>query len=256
MLRDAGPAHVARLLFRVSSTGGSGALRIEATGVTARVGLDSGWVHALTSGLRGPAPLNLREGDGPGRLTALLGVLPEDARADLDATVRRDAMSGRVPPFHPARALRSYFERVIERDGAEAMHGDARVRLHFRPHGSAVDPDEAVLLGVLDVRRYVRDLGRLAIGDRPARLLGFLRAAGALEFDDPARLAALRTLGLEDDTDRDEVRRAYHRIARSLHPDLHPAGSPDHAQREARLREVNAAYRLLGEAPADRSTNG
>ena len=47
-------------------------------------------------------------------------------------------------------------------------------------------------------------------------------------------------LGVESDATRDEIRRAYRRLAKAHHPDV--SGDPDSA---ARFREVNEAYRVL-----------
>ena len=50
-------------------------------------------------------------------------------------------------------------------------------------------------------------------------------------------------LGLDQTASTDDVRRAYRRLARSLHPDANPA---DRAA-EARFREVVEAYAVLGD---------
>ncbi len=49
-------------------------------------------------------------------------------------------------------------------------------------------------------------------------------------------------LGVETDATRDEIRRAYRRLAKAHHPDV--SGDPDSA---ARFREVNEAYRVLAD---------
>ncbi|MBZ0238081.1 MAG: J domain-containing protein [Deltaproteobacteria bacterium] len=92
--------------------------------------------------------------------------------------------------------------------------------------------------------------------------LHFLRQVGALQIAgvgaaasdsgphrapvDSRHMAALRTLGLSERSDRDTVKRAYRRLARALHPDLQP-GLPDLRRREleARLAEVTAAAEAL-----------
>jgi preprotein translocase subunit Sec63 len=84
-------------------------------------------------------------------------------------------------------------------------------------------------------------------------MLHFLRAVGALVVQGVAlrvepspRLHAMRLLGLDGDPTREAVRRAYHRLARMLHPDLQP-GISDTRRREleAKLAEVTAAYQSL-----------
>jgi DnaJ-class molecular chaperone len=52
---------------------------------------------------------------------------------------------------------------------------------------------------------------------------------------------ARRRLGMGETATRDEVKRAYHRVAGKLHPD-HNVGDP---QAEERMAEVSKAYKLL-----------
>jgi DnaJ-domain-containing protein 1 len=60
------------------------------------------------------------------------------------------------------------------------------------------------------------------------------------------RTGALRLLGVADEPSPQNVKRAYRRLARALHPDLHPGASSERRRElEARLREVNAAYARL-----------
>ena len=49
-------------------------------------------------------------------------------------------------------------------------------------------------------------------------------------------------LGVEQDAGPDEIKRAYRRLARELHPDV----NPDPAAQE-RFREVSAAYEVLSD---------
>jgi DnaJ-domain-containing protein 1 len=89
--------------------------------------------------------------------------------------------------------------------------------------------------------------------------LHFLRAVGALvgvsvvaERSAPSggldarQSAARRLLGVDETADAGEVKRAYRRLARALHPDLQP-GVDDQRRRalERRFAEVTAAYEAL-----------
>jgi hypothetical protein len=63
---------------------------------------------------------------------------------------------------------------------------------------------------------------------------------------DPRRAAALELLGVEDDADLEDVKRAYRRLARALHPDLQPHADADRRRLlERRFAEVTAAYEAL-----------
>lgn len=89
--------------------------------------------------------------------------------------------------------------------------------------------------------------------------LWFLRAVDALVVEgvvaeksaptkviDPAREAAARVLGLGEDADVEAIKRAYRRIARTLHPDLQPEIEGERRRTlEIRFAEVTAAYERL-----------
>src|SRR6056297_3511232 len=51
-------------------------------------------------------------------------------------------------------------------------------------------------------------------------------------------------LGVKKTATQDEIKKAYRKLARKLHPDLHP-GDPD---KKAEFQEVSSAYDLLGDA--------
>jgi DnaJ-domain-containing protein 1 len=68
---------------------------------------------------------------------------------------------------------------------------------------------------------------------------------------DSARVAALRLLGLgfDEAADADAIRRAYRKLAKSVHPDTHPhATEAERRNLEARFSEATNAYALLARA--------
>jgi hypothetical protein len=97
---------------------------------------------------------------------------------------------------------------------------------------------------------------------RMLALLHVLRALGALEVDaaaprstaastpvrgiDPRRAAAMQLLGIDDADDESAVKRAYRRLARTLHPDLQPEADEQRRRTlERRFAELTAAYEAL-----------
>ncbi|HEX4335944.1 MAG TPA: J domain-containing protein [Polyangiaceae bacterium] len=63
---------------------------------------------------------------------------------------------------------------------------------------------------------------------------------------DPVRARALSTLGLPDGVGADEVRRAFRKLAATMHPDRFPtAGEGERATIMRRFAELSAAYHVL-----------
>ena len=50
-------------------------------------------------------------------------------------------------------------------------------------------------------------------------------------------------LGVSPTATEDEIKKAYRKLAKQLHPDLHP----DDSQAETKFKEVNEAYEVLGD---------
>jgi DnaJ-domain-containing protein 1 len=75
---------------------------------------------------------------------------------------------------------------------------------------------------------------------------GTFRSSRGPSTWDPARANAYRALGLPFGAAPDDVKRAYRRLVRAYHPDLHPDASHDERRSlGARFTEVTAAYRSL-----------
>lgn len=63
---------------------------------------------------------------------------------------------------------------------------------------------------------------------------------------DHARLGAFRMLGVPNGSPDDDIKRAYRRLVRQYHPDLHPdANHDERSALSSRLREITAAYKQL-----------
>jgi len=151
---------------------------------------------------------------------------------------------------------------------SQRLHGDVLVE-DFRVEGSVVGAAlrQQILsrLERLDQLSDARVLFRVAIRaprgalkEQPLSggefLPGKKRARDAAGQPPPARLCsphrsrdvALRVLGVSLHADPPEIRRAYRRLARQFHPDLHPAASEDERRSLAeRFQAVTEAYRAL-----------
>jgi DnaJ-domain-containing protein 1 len=178
---------------------------------------------------------------------------------------------GRVLPL--VAWVRQHVESQLDASRADRLIDElAGVRLAVRPE-HAPDPalcdetDRRILAAMAQPRR-LDQIWPLARTPR-FRLLAFihyLRAVGALTMVGVAasperggsgphlaphvpadhRTAALRLLGVAGDADRDALKRAYRRMARALHPDLHQDLSEARRRElEAKLAQVTAAYQQL-----------
>jgi DnaJ-domain-containing protein 1 len=237
------PAH---LLWELSHRQRSGVTLAEVRGLRAspvRVELFRGWVHALDwfplKWTLGPAPSR-----GEDQLHALLKRDDVDWRFDEKlAPLKR----GPVAPFHPAAVIRN----VVAVDGEEfrARARNARLQLVYAPHPSCIGLDEKPLMALLATARTLDEIDRAqpCPPARTGKLLAFLEAMGALSVESELSLAAAYALlELADGATADEIKRAYRRLARALHPDVHGSASADEQKELARrFAAVSAAYRRL-----------
>ena len=239
-------ARLDRLLYALASHAGTGAISIEfavAHGAAetrhARVELDRGFVYAIAfdqgAGAHPRAEENLR------RL-----LKHKDARSRFEPGAE-PLRAGRVTPFQPAGVLRNHFEAELPATAGPSLRaraGREKLRLIHPPHPSCLGADERRLIALLAVPRSLAELDdfRVAPPPRSERLLAFLEAAAALTVGP----SVYHLLGVAEGAPLDEVRRAYKRVARDLHPDLHPdAPEPDRRRMESRLGALTAAWRAL-----------
>lgn len=121
--------------------------------------------------------------------------------------------------------------RVQRRYRLERLCRLENARLAFR----VARPGKSSPLPPLDPNRFLRGRGRA----RDA-------ARGAPTRRDPVRARALSTLGLADDASPEEARRAFRKLAATLHPDRFPAAAEsDRANLMRRFAEISAAYHVL-----------
>ena len=134
-------------------------------------------------------------------------------------------------------------KQMLTRLGRLEQLTDAQLRFRVTvptPRGAVV----AAPLGptqFLSGRRRFRDRG-VATSAPPARARG--GAANVKTESTP--LSAWRVLGVAPGADTSEIKRAYRRLARAYHPDLHPeASDPEKKHLVERFHELTEAYRAL-----------
>jgi molecular chaperone DnaJ len=64
-----------------------------------------------------------------------------------------------------------------------------------------------------------------------------------------ARMDYYRVLGVSREASDEDIKKAYRKLVFKHHPDRNPA----HAEAEAKIREINAAYEIVGDAEKRRS---
>lgn len=152
---------------------------------------------------------------------------------------------------------RAHLEKQLDGALADLLQRElAGARLSLRAELVPEPADEADrrMLAAMDRPRRLDQIWPLAKTPRFRLLafLHFLRSVDALVLEgiaaslDPRREAARRVLGIEGDADVETVKRAYRRLARTLHPDLQPG--IDQARRrllERQFAELTAAYETL-----------
>ncbi len=160
--------------------------------------------------------------------------------------------------------LETQLDAARAQDLVRELAGVRLVALADRlPHADELDATDR---RILDAMRMPRRLDQIWPRARTPRFrllcfIHFLRSVGALREQGVSALTqpaigspgrqkqAMATLGLRDKAGPQDIKRAYRRLARSLHPDLNSAQSVAHRRAcEQRLVHVNSAYRELMQA--------
>ena len=250
-----------RLAYRLARTHATGVLTVFADPARSAVrpAREAGSVLVLRRGhLMAADP----DSTGSSRRTALrlerLAGL-DGARFYFDGGVAAYPPGALLRQYNLAVWARSHLEAQFDAGCAQAMVRElAGTRLSLRPELAPdlawCDEADRRILAAMAVPRRLDQIWPLA---RTARFrllsfLFFLRAVGAVTLGGvaaPARGAeedAYRLLGVPAGSDRETLKRAYRRLARALHPDMH-AGSSEERRRqlERKLADVNCAYRRL-----------
>ena len=171
------------------------------------------------------------------------------------------APPGAQPQLGLAAWARTHLEQQLDGSMAEALVRDlAGIRLSLRSElapDAEDEPDRRMAAAMAQPRR-LDQIWPLARTPRFRLLafLHFLRGVGALEIEgivaersapvDLRKAMAMRTLGVESGADLETVKRAYRRLARSLHPDLQPDLTFERKRvLERKFAEITAAYQQL-----------
>ncbi len=236
--------------------------RKKATGVL-ELSLDSGTSELLI--LR-RGQLFARSAEGPKRETwqRMEGLAARGSCATFDSGLAAYPPSiGH--PFSLTKWARTHLEAQIDSVRAQDLLRElAGARLCIvedsLPSASDLDSTDRRIIEALSRPRRLDQIWPLARAPRFRLLcfIHFLRSVGAVResgvaanprppLGSPARqAAAMRTLGLSGLADRQDVKRAYRKLARRLHPDLNSAEDQSlRRKKEERLADVNSAYREL-----------
>lgn len=242
---------VARRLWELGHGQATGTLRLVRTdGSTAplAVELNHGWVHAVAL-----SPAYSLIGDAPERgedkLRLFLHLGETHYRLDAFSDRAKPEKRGACSPFHPAAVVRNHVDGLqLDQILWRARVGGGRVQLQTPPHPSCLGQDERPLVAFLSRPHTLAeiDASGLCLPERAAKLIAFFESVGALAVTVDAGASAYAALELPEGAPLDEVKRAYRRLARELHPDLHPGLSAEELDDlERRFAEVSAAYRKL-----------
>lgn len=245
---------IARHLHAHSAQGRSGVIllrppdapdRLPGTApVERRVELRAGLICAIDPGPSAPVAPEAQ----------LRYILRQRGRPEFQADARL-SLRFAVDEFRPDATIRQHIDaQSLSSDTLRQRIGTQRISVTAALHPSALHAEELAAIRFLSEPRTVPELleqGAKASAWSPLRamkLLVLLDALGTLVVGDigGALREAYARLGLDVAADLDEVKLAYRRLARTLHPDSQP-NLPADALRELtdRFTALHAAYRLL-----------
>jgi DnaJ-domain-containing protein 1 len=243
-----------RLLYRLGHQAASGVLTLTASAAR-------GEMFVLRRG-------QVMVGEGDVAKKALIGRLVRLASVDELVAVFEGGVTAYPPGATNAISLtawtRGHLESQLDSSLADVMVRElAGIRLSIKLDLAPIAVDEADrrMLAAMTIPRRLDQIWPLARTPRFRLLafLHFLRSVDALDgigvvaersgphrVIDRRRQAAAELLGIEEGADHETVKRAYRRLARSLHPDLQPdADALRRKSLERRFAEVTAAYEVL-----------
>ncbi|MGA7123857.1 MAG: J domain-containing protein [Polyangiaceae bacterium] len=219
-----------------------GALHRARSSGTLELAEDRGRVHRihLTQGLVTAVELD-------GAALSLAEILRRERAAD-DDVLRRSLLRAmasrrlhgevlvhdfRVSPSVVGRALRRQIDARLS-----TIEELADARIAFRV--AVRQPHWVLQSAPLDPREFLH--GRRRARERGSRHSDVRSGAPAAV----AEPSAWRVLGVPPGTDVAEIKRAYRRLARTVHPDLHPQATDEERRAlEARFVVISEAYRAL-----------
>jgi DnaJ-domain-containing protein 1 len=137
------------------------------------------------------------------------------------------------------RQIRSRLERLEQLSDARVLF-----RVTVRPPRGALTDAPLEAPAFLAGRRRARD--RAGQAPRPERTRAYSSPDSPSSPACSHHASAWRVLGVSAGADPAEIKRAYRRLARTFHPDLHPSASEDERRALAqRFQAVTEAYRAL-----------
>lgn len=209
-----------------------------------RIGLRQGLVYGIDAGPSAPVSPE----------SQLRYLLRQRARPEFQPGAQLSARYA-VDEFRPDLSIRQHIEaQAVGPEALRARIGTQRISVVSPPHASALHPEEQAIVRLLSTEPHTvpQLLEKGAKGAwsplRALRFLVVLDALGSLVIGEhPGAVAeAYVLLELDQGATIAEVKAAYRRLARTLHPDSRPGlTEPERRELTDRFTVVHAAYRLL-----------